>query len=509
MTARPLLVLLIALLLPMQAWAHAQLRGAEPEAGALVDEAPTEIVLTFNEPIAPLQARWFAPDGSAQDAQSRASGNDLLVTVPDGIEQGTQALSWRVVSADGHPVGGTHVFSIGVETGPPEAQVAPAPWPAAIARGLMTLALAFGVGGLLWQALSGLPVPGARMAALLTVPAAGLMLATQTMDMAGSGLAVLASGAAWNTALFSPYGPAVIFGALAGLLALGARGDRWLLMLAWFLAALSFAVAGHAARAEPVWLMGPLVFLHALALVFWAGALPGLFSALRAPDAAARMARFSSFALPMVVLLVASGGILAFRQIETPQALLSTAYGWVFLAKMVLVLAILALALRHRFALTPALAANAEAARPAFGRSIRLELVLMVAILALTAAFRLTPPPRAIAEMPESRAELHMHGAEAMADVVLIPGRPGQNRVEIMVTDGDFQPFTPLEVTLFLSRPADGLEPIELRAELREDGLWHAGPVHLPPGGPLDVTADILITDFRKALIAGELQLMP
>lgn len=509
MTARPLLVLLIALLLPMQAWAHAQLRGAEPEAGALVDEAPTEIVLTFNEPIAPLQARWFAPDGSAQDAQSRASGNDLVVTVPDGIEQGTQALSWRVVSADGHPVGGTHVFSIGVETGPPEAQAAPAPWPAAIARGLMTLALAFGVGGLLWQALSGLPVPGARMAALLTVPAAGLMLATQTMDMAGSGLAVLASGSAWSTALFSPYGPAVIFGALAGLLALGARSDRWLLMLACFLAALSFAVAGHAARAEPVWLMGPLVFLHALALIFWAGALPGLFSALRAPDAAARMARFSSFALPMVVLLVASGGVLAFRQIETPQALLTTAYGWVFLTKMVLVLAILALALRHRFALTPALATNAEGGRPAFARSLRLELVLMVAILALTAAFRMTPPPRAIAEMPESRVELHIHGPNAMADVVLMPGRPGQNRVEIMVTDGDFQPFTPLEVTLFFSRPADGLEPIELRAELREDGLWHAGPFHLPPGGPLDVTADILITDFRKALIAGELQLMP
>lgn len=509
MIARPLLVLLVALLVPMQAWAHAQLRGADPEAGALVGEAPAEVVLTFNEPVAPLQARWFAPDGSARDADSRAQGNDLIVNVPEGAPLGTQALSWRVVSADGHPVGGTHVFSIGVETGAPEAQAAPAPWPAGIARGSMTLALAFGVGGLLWQALSGLPVPGARVAAFATVPAAGLMLATQTMDMAGGGVAVLASGTAWNAALFSPYGPAVIFGVLAGMLALGARHDRVLLMLAWVVAALSFAVAGHAARAEPVWLMSPLVFVHALALIFWAGALPGLLMTLRAPDAAARMARFSRLAVPMVAVLVVSGGILAIRQIEVPQALLTTSYGQVFVAKIVLVLAVLSLAVRHRFSLVPALAANAEAARPAFTRSIRLELILMVAILALTAAFRLTPPPRAIADMPESRAELHMHGPEAMADVTLIPGRPGRNRIEIMVLDGDFQPFTPLEVTLFFSRPADGLEAIELSATLGPDGLWHAGPVHLPPGGTFDVVADILITDFRKAPIGGELDLQP
>jgi copper transport protein len=56
---------------------------------------------------------------------------------------------------------------------------------------------------------------------------------------------------------------------------------------------------------------------------------------------------------------------------------------------------------------------------------------------------------------------------------------------------------------------ADGLEPIELDATLGPDGLWHAGPVHLPPGGKFDVVVDILITDFRKALVGGELDLQP
>jgi len=114
-----------------------------------------------------------------------------------------------------------------------------------------------------------------------------------------------------------------------------------------------------------------------------------------------------------------------------------------------------------------------------------------------------------MADAPETRVELHLHGPTAMADIALIPGRPGQNRVEIVPLDGDFQPFTPLEITLFFSRPAEGLEPIELRATRTEEGLWQAGPVHLPQGGTWDVVADILITDFQKALIGGEITLLP
>lgn len=507
------LVALLCLLLPVQALAHAQLRGADPAAGAILEVAPAEVVLTFNEPIGPLQARWFAPDGSAEDAEARADGPRLIVTPPAGLAEGTHALSWRVMSDDGHPVGGTHVFSIGVETGAPRASAAPTPWPAALARGVLTLTLAFGVGGLFWAALSGTRMPGAQVLALASVPAAGLILAAQAMDMAGTGAAALADRASWVMALESPYGLAAILAALAGVNAAGARGLGPMAFFALALAALSFAVAGHAARAEPMELMAPLVFVHALALIFWAGALPGLVVALRAPDAATQMARFSRLAVPAVAALVVTGAVLALRQVETPAALIGTPYGGILLAKLALVFAVLALAAHHRFRLTPALAHAPEAARPAFTRSLRLELVLMVAILALTGAFRLTPPPRAMAEMPvnlaETRAELHLHGRATMADIALIPGRPGPNRVEIMPLDADFQPFTPIEITLFFSRPAEGLERITLPAERGADGIWRAGPVHLPPGGRLDVIADILITDFRKELIGGEVTLLP
>ena len=332
---RALVIFFVTLILPLQALAHAQLRGAEPAAGAIIEVAPAEVILTFNEPIAPLQARLFGPDGTATDVEARAQGPDLIITAPDGLAQGTHALSWRVVSDDGHPVGGTHVFSIGFETGAPEAAPEALPWPAAVARGALTLALVFGVGGMVWAVLSQTPAPRLATAALWSVPLASVaLLGGQAMDLTGDGAAALARMNAWVMAVNSPFGIAAGLAVFAGALAM--TGHRLPILLAWALAALSFASAGHAARAEPVALMAPLVFAHALALIFWAGALPGLTLALRRLDTEALMARFSRLAMPMVALLVASGGALAWRQIETLHALTSTAYGGVFLAKMAL-----------------------------------------------------------------------------------------------------------------------------------------------------------------------------
>lgn len=508
MIRRVLLAALVAALLPAWAWAHAQLRGAEPAAGSVVAAAPAEVVLTFNEPVAPLQARLFAPDGGARDLEGRASGPRLIVALPGDLGPGTHALSWRVVSDDGHPLGGTHVFSIGHATGPPAAVPAPLPWPAALARGALTLALAFGLGGMVWAVLSQTVAPRPIRRALWAVPPSALVLmAAQAMDLSGSGAAALADPAAWGLALASPFALTAGLAVLAAGLALG--GGRAAVLAGWGLAAASFAAAGHAARAEPVALMAPLMAAHALALIFWAGALPGLVAALPRSDAAALMARFSRLALPMVALLALSGAGLAVRQVETPAALTGTAYGRLLLVKLALVAAVLALAARHRLILTPRLARDPARARPAFARSLRLELALMVLILALTAGFRLTPPPRALAEAPETRAELHLHGRETMADIALVPGRPGPNRVEIVPMDGDFQPLMPRAITLTFARPAEGLEPIELPAAPGPDGIWRAGPVHLPPGGPLEVVVEILITDFRMERIGGTVALGP
>ena len=102
--------------------AHASMTGSDPPNNAVIAEAPETMVVTFNEPVAPLTMRLIAPGGAVQDLSDvAADGNSLRVRLPDGLGRGTHLLSWRVVSADGHPVGGSVTFSIGEPTvGPAE-----------------------------------------------------------------------------------------------------------------------------------------------------------------------------------------------------------------------------------------------------------------------------------------------------------------------------------------------------------------------------------------------------
>ncbi|WP_333834639.1 copper resistance CopC/CopD family protein [Rubrimonas sp.] len=490
-------------LAPAAALAHAQLHGAEPAAGAVVAVAPEAVRLRFNEPVAPLPTRWVFPDGTTFDVEPSAEGETLVVPAPADAPQGTHAVSWRVVSGDGHPVGGVHVFSIGAPSETPEIAPDRPAWAPASARLALTLALALGAGGAFWAAMEGRrPGPVARIAAVAAAPTALAMLAAQTADLAGEA-AALGRGADWLRAATGPFGLAAALGAGAGLLAATA-GGRTRASLALALAAASYAAAGHAARVEPVALMAPLVFLHAAAMLFWAGALPELVSA-RAD--AAGLARFSRLAAPVVAALALSGGALAVVQLEAPQALWTTGYGLLLSAKLAVVAAALALAARHRFVLSSALSVDPDRVRPRYLASLRIETALLVAVLGLTAGFRLTSPPWAMTA--ETELHVHLHGVAAMADLTIIPGRRGANRVVIRPLDADFAPFAPLEVELFFSHPASGLGPFALRAEPAQDGTWTVETVHLPASGVWDMRLDLLITDFRKEMIGGEMMMAP
>ena len=54
-------------------------------------------------------------DARGKTVESKASARDTVLTVdvPDTLEEGTYVVSWRVVSADGHPVAGSLTFSVG------------------------------------------------------------------------------------------------------------------------------------------------------------------------------------------------------------------------------------------------------------------------------------------------------------------------------------------------------------------------------------------------------------
>jgi copper transport protein len=266
-------------------------------------------------------------------------------------------------------------------------------------------------------------------------------------------------------------------------------------------AAISFPLFGHAATAAPRWITVPAVAVHAAAFVFWIGALPGLAerAAQRGAGLAPTLRRFSTIAVPLVALLLASGVALAVVQVRHPAALVDTAYGHLLLAKLAAVGLLLLLAALNRVRLTPAIERGTAGAARRFRRSVAAEVILGVLILALASGFRLTPPPRALDAVP-AEVYVHLHGPTVMADVLLTPGRAGANTVAIGVLSPDGGPLDPLEVRISCADPARGVEPLRLDA-VRDDAVWRAGPVQLPHGGAWTVRLDVLVSDFAKAAL--------
>ena len=77
---------------------------AEPADGSVLAQSPKTVQLHFGES---RRAGRGQPDRCRrQDARRRlrAVGQSVVIALPDDLPQGTQVVSYRVVSQDGHPV---------------------------------------------------------------------------------------------------------------------------------------------------------------------------------------------------------------------------------------------------------------------------------------------------------------------------------------------------------------------------------------------------------------------
>ncbi|WP_245469095.1 copper resistance protein CopC, partial [Mesorhizobium sp. M7D.F.Ca.US.004.01.2.1] len=109
-----LIVLLAVMAGPDQAFAHAALIKTDPADGAVLEQGPAQFSLTFSEPVSPLVLTLVTPDGTPVPLTAfRLSDQTVEIDNPQKLASGTHVLSWRVISADGHPVGGSLLFSIG------------------------------------------------------------------------------------------------------------------------------------------------------------------------------------------------------------------------------------------------------------------------------------------------------------------------------------------------------------------------------------------------------------
>lgn len=520
------LILFLALLAPQASWAHASLVQAEPAENAVLGMAPGSFRLSFNEPVSPLVLRLIRPDGSAVTlTDARLEDATLVIAAPPGLGPGTHVLSWRVVSEDGHPVGGSVVFSIGAPgTAPPQAaDTADRPVQAAIwlVRIVLYTALFLGVGAMAFRAwIAPLPRGAAQTAAVLMIlglAAAPLSVGLQGLDALEMPLAGLGHHIAWAAGCSTSYGATAALAALAMVLGLAALALRRgaasaaVTLLALAATGTALAASGHAGAAAPQLLTRPAVFLHAIGIAVWAGALLPLGLHLRAggPDATAALRRFSAL-IPVAVLPLAAAGILlAVVQLGHVSALWTTAYGCVFLVKLALLLVLFGLAALNRWRLTaPAEAGDGRAVRQ-LARSVAIETALVLAIFAATATWRFTPPPRALAEAEARPAAIHIHTAPAMADLAITPGRTGPVTATIVVLTGDFGPLDAKEVTLVLSNPAAGIEPIGRKAAKSDDGSWRVDGLIIPVPGRWTARIDVLISDFEIAKLEDVIDIRP
>src|SRR5215470_15577891 len=114
---RLLAALLLLVCFTAEASAHASLAFSEPRDGIVLSQAPMKVELRFNESLTAGAVNLIDAAGRLRsDAVVSARDEAISITLPSGLPDGTQIVSYRVISQDGHPVTGSVTFSIGAST---------------------------------------------------------------------------------------------------------------------------------------------------------------------------------------------------------------------------------------------------------------------------------------------------------------------------------------------------------------------------------------------------------
>ena len=433
------LALVALLAAPHAARAHALLERSAPAPGGVVpaDRPPSRISLWFTEPIevdanalAVLNTDHRRVDG----LNARASPGDPnrvdVDLAPGELPQGAYLARWRVTSADGHVVRGSHWFVVGfAATPPPSAALlgsgAPRLPPIEVAArwlGLLSLMVLAGAPlfrllvlrpagvearrseGTVWlattagfvlahclraaaqaEAVAELPLPGALTAPVLTEVFLRSRFALLWWPQFALGLGLGAvlyfkrgSSATWLAALL---GLGLLIATSLGSHSVGAR----------FAPALAVAVDAAHLAAAALWL-GGLVELSLL--------LPALVGGEKSDALRVLVPRVSAVFIAAVLLLVATGIFNTWEQVASIAGALTTAYGQSLLLKLGVLAVLLSIAAVNLLVIRPRIVAGGASETPRrLLANVRAE-ILFAAILLLGVALLTTLPPPAQQPLP-------------------------------------------------------------------------------------------------------------
>ncbi|SCL20730.1 copper transport protein [Micromonospora rhizosphaerae] len=529
-----LLVAVVALLLApaTPASAHAVLVSSSPAASAVVPSGPAEVVLTFSEGVrkVPGKIRVIAPDGSRAD-RGEPSFKGAVVTVPvdPAGGRGTYLVSYRVISADSHPVSGAFTYSVG----------APSPQPVdsgtenradPVVETAVKVAKYLGYAGLLL-----LVGPALVLAALW--PRRLSRRGPARLGWAGLGLVLLATlaelwlqvpytvggglldvtGSGLGDVLGSVYGTAHLV--RLGLLAAAAflvrplfagpvgRTDGIILALLGGAALFTWPLAGHPAASPAPAVSVVVDAVHLGSMAVWLGGLVMLavFLLRRADERelAAILPIWSRWAALAVAALLLAGTVQGLIEVATPKALVDTTYGRLLLAKIGLFALVIAVAAYSRSLVRRRTAAQ----RPApVRRAIWVELAITAVVLGVSANLVQTTPARTagadVAGTPTGYYATTLSSPLYSLQVELDPAARGNNSMHLYAYSKDNRPQPVAEWRATAALPSAGIEPIEIPLLPLTDNHV-TGEINLPAAGEWKFRFTVRTSDIDQATVTA------
>ncbi len=521
------LILLAIIVTPQAGFAHASLVDANPTPDSQLSSSPEEIQLTFSERLEDQLYSIVVYDSDSRSVTERKASmsknhKEIFLDLPD-LEEGVYTVTYKVISADGHPVRDSYVFTIGSIASEAGGITSPhgishqqhsgmSEWTVRIVYYITLLAM---TGFVSWGVLYRFKSEQTRQqflhwSSLLQKFFLVLIL----------GLAFIQCTSLLNGSSMKEFLPLILKTSVGishlSMLCLSLLGflllhrSKWLDGLWVILLFTAKSINGHAFAFETPILTAALNVIHLLAAALWVG---GLFIIIllwrkEREEISFFLLRFSPVAMTSILVLVVSGTISTILILAKLSYLFDTWWGKLLILKVTLVLLVIVVGALIRFFLKKRKSLHVN-------RLVKIDFSFMLAIIVIVGIFTtLSPLP------PNEPFYWHEMGNIHMTTTIS-PNSPGVTNtfnVDVWVGKEEHQPkyvklfltykdnvdIAPIEVPLFSAELTNlGSSGFTV---LKQYGFTAQGP-YLPFSGTWNVEVRIMDAEDNETVYNKELRI--